>query len=78
MICSFSSIDFNFILILFISANWNFYVFFYLNSSINYLDRIMYPENGYNCASACVEIAERLLGGEDPDDIRTEIGDEEI
>lgn len=42
------------------------------------LDRIMCPENGANCANACVEIAERLLNGEDPDDIRAEIGDEEI
>lgn len=42
------------------------------------LDRIMYPENGYNCASACVEIAQRLLDGESADDLREELGEDAI
>jgi hypothetical protein len=42
------------------------------------LDYIKCPVNGAGVYDACVEIAERLLNGEDPDDLRAEIGEDEI
>lgn len=42
------------------------------------LDEFECPVNGDGVYGACVEIAERLLNGEDPDDLRAEIGDDEI
>jgi hypothetical protein len=42
------------------------------------LDYIKCPVNGVGVYDACVEIAERLLNGEDPDDLRAEIGEDEI